>query len=517
MALDIALLQRLYGANGQYHGGNDTYYLNDASSIGAMFGTIWDNRGAQDAIIYNGTLNAHIDLRAATLANAEGGGGYISYVDKPSGVTSGFTIANGVTIENATGGGGNDTIIGNSAANKLTGGPGNYSIDGITGIDTAVFSGLRSAYTITHIGNSIRVSGPDGSDTLTHVERLAFDDTTVPAGPAPKPHFNADANSDLLLLNNTNHGVAVWQMNGTQVVAKPQVGTINAAAGWHLPRQGDFNGDGKTDLLFLNDTTHGVAVWQMNGTQVASWPSGRHHQPAGGWDYQDTGDFNGDGKSDLLFLNDTTPRRRGLADERHAGRARPQVGTINAAGGWPSQDTGDFNGDGKTDLLFLNDTTHGVAVWQMNGRRSQPSALIGTINAAGGWHYDELGDFNGDGKTDMLLLNDTTHGVAVWQMNGTQVETSPQVGTINAAAGWHFQDVGDFNGDGKSDLLLFNDTNHGVAVWQMNGTQVELNPQVGTINAAGGWHYMACAISTATARPICCWKTALPTASRCGR
>jgi hypothetical protein len=85
-----------------------------------------------------------------------------------------------------------------------------------------------------------------------------------------------------------------------------------------------------------------------------------------------------------------------------------------------------------------------------------------------GWHFADTGDFNGDGKTDLLMLNDTTNGVAIWQMNGTQVTANPQVGTI--AAGWHFADIGDFNRDGKSDLLMLNDTTLGVAIWQMNGS-----------------------------------------------
>ena len=216
----------------------------------------------------------------------------------------------------------------------------------------------------------------------------------------------------MLLLNDTTHGVAVWEMDGTHVIANPQVGTINAAAGWRFADTGDFNGDGKTDLLTLNDITHGVAIWQMDGTQVA---------------------------------------------------ANPQ-GTINAAGGWHFAKTGDFNGDGKTDLLMLNDVTHGVAIWQMNGTQVAANPQVGTINAAAGWRFQDTGDFNGDGKTDLLMLNDTTHGVAVWQMNGTQVTANPQVGVINAAGGWHYDSLRDFNGDGKTDLLLENGTTHGVAV-----------------------------------------------------
>ena len=183
--------------------------------------------------------------------------------------------------------------------------------------------------------------------------------------------------------------------------------------------------------------------------------------------------------------------------------ANPQIGTINAAAGWHYQDKGDFNGDGKTDLLMLNDTTHGVGIWQMNGTQVELNPQVGTINAAAGWHYQSTGDFNGDGKTDLLLLNDTTHGVAIWQMNGTQIAASPQVGTINAAAGWHFADTGDFNGDGKTDLLMLNDVTHGVAIWQMDGTKVPPTRRSAPSTPRQAGTSPGPEISTATARPIC--------------
>ena len=128
---------------------------------------------------------------------------------------------------------------------------------------------------------------------------------------------------------------------------------------------------------------------------------------------------------------------------------------------------------------MLNDTTHGVAIGRWTARRMTANPQIGTINAAAGWHFQDVGDFNGDGKTDLLMLNDTTHGVAIWQMNGTQVTPTRRSGSSTQAAGWHDDGLRDFNGDGKTDLLLENDTTHGVAVWLMDGTQVTANPQVG--------------------------------------
>ena len=70
---------------------------------------------------------------AATLDYSPTGGGVVSFVD---GVWGGYTIANGVVIENATGGSGDDVLLGNSAANVLTGNAGNDTLMGRGGNDT---------------------------------------------------------------------------------------------------------------------------------------------------------------------------------------------------------------------------------------------------------------------------------------------------------------------------------------------------------------------------------------------
>ena len=131
MAFDVAAIQDKYGVNEEWATGNDTYVLKDVNAPGTFYSCIWD-AGGTDAIVYSGARNANIDLRAASLLYEFGGGGWISYA---FGVLGGFTIANGVTIENATGGSGNDTLIGNDAANVLQGAGGTDSMTGGKGND----------------------------------------------------------------------------------------------------------------------------------------------------------------------------------------------------------------------------------------------------------------------------------------------------------------------------------------------------------------------------------------------
>ncbi|WBL76492.1 FG-GAP-like repeat-containing protein [Bradyrhizobium xenonodulans] len=530
MANDILALQTMYGADYTTQSGNTVYtwspttgqeFVNGVSqlapgggaggSANRIYETVWDGGGVDTYDLSNYTTSLSINLNpGASSLFSSAQLAYLGNDHSASGNVYNAYLYNGDVrsyIDNAIGGSGNDTILGNAIANVLNGGSGNDTLTGGggsdtiiggTGTDTAVFSGNEANYIIVY--NSAaqtftiadqRSGTPDGTDTITGVEYFQFADGTVTNATLAaafaarhtatrEPDFNGDGKTDLLFLNDTTHGVTVWDMNGTQVLDNTQVGT--SSTGSHYAAKGDLNGDGKSDLLFLNDTTHELSAMLMNGSQSTAPVVIGAVNAAGGWQFTDVGDFNGDGKTDLLFVNATT---NGIAEWQLNGTqiiTGPQVGV--APSGFHFASTGDFNGDGKTDLLLINDTTHDVQMWQMDGTQVSSATTIGTINAAGGWHFAATGDFNGDSKTDLFFVNDTTHGAAVWLMNGSQITAGPQIGTINAASGWQFTDVGDFNGDGKSDLFFVNSTTRGVAVWQLNGTQITDSPQIG-IAASG--------------------------------
>lgn len=120
-----------------FEGGNNVYTLSNANTNGTYWEAIWDT-GGTDQIVYNGARHATIDLRPATLAYEVGGGGFVS---APNGVRGGFTIANGVVIENARGGSGADLMRGNSANNVLRGENGADRIFADTGNDRLIGGG----------------------------------------------------------------------------------------------------------------------------------------------------------------------------------------------------------------------------------------------------------------------------------------------------------------------------------------------------------------------------------------
>ncbi len=131
MALDIAALQALYGANEGHRTGDDVY------GATGEFRTLWDAGGA-DRIDFSTLLaDTVIDLRAASFETGPGGLGRPSLTDTSVEArdVGGYMIAYGTVIENAAAGSGDDLLTGNAAANALSGGPGDDTLSGGAGRD----------------------------------------------------------------------------------------------------------------------------------------------------------------------------------------------------------------------------------------------------------------------------------------------------------------------------------------------------------------------------------------------
>ena len=163
MAFDIAALQALYGANTTYNTGDNIYTLDITNGVGTDWSCIWDAGGNDTISNLNSSTSCTIDLRAAPLTGVNAGG----YISSAIGIYGGFTIANGVSIENALGGSGNDTLIGNGFANFIMGGAGNDTLIGGGGNDT-LLGGDGNDRILGSYGDtgSYFIDGGDGNDYI---------------------------------------------------------------------------------------------------------------------------------------------------------------------------------------------------------------------------------------------------------------------------------------------------------------------------------------------------------------
>jgi hypothetical protein len=144
----------------------------------------------------------------------------------------------------------------------------------------------------------------------------------------------------------------------------------------------------------------------------------------------------------------------------------------------------DFNNDSRSDILWRESGSGLNAIWQMDGTTVSSGAFIPSVSA--GWNIGGVGDFNADGKSDILWRNTSTGENAIWLMNGfTRASSNYIPGVPAALPGWTIAGVGDFNADGKSDILWRNTSTGENAIWLMNGfTRASSNYIPGV---PGGW------------------------------
>jgi RHS repeat-associated protein len=297
--------------------------------------------------------------------------------------------------------------------------------------------------------------------------------------------FNGDGKTDILATGSGSSGALFFSNGDNSWNVISNISNVTPH-----PVRGDFNADGKMDVLYASSPTIHVYFGTGEGTltetnfpnAAVSWMS-RYHWEGAGDIYVPTiiitGDFNGDGKTDILLKYNeltTTPMYFSNGD-----------GTFNVTNNTvrDSQNndiskllnlygtaayTGDFNGDGKTDLLLINSTFTTNPILFSNGDGTFTISNNAFSSELNGLNSRVLtGDFDGDGKTDIYVnqVNDYFN-YPTKDCGDGKMFFSRGDGTWHLESRWtgsNYHEVclprtqvipGDFNGDGKTDLLLRN-------------------------------------------------------------
>jgi hypothetical protein len=134
---------------------------------------------------------------------------------------------------------------------------------------------------------------------------------------------------------------------------------------------------------------------------------------------------------------------------------------------------GDFNGDGTSDLLWINPTLNQVGYWTMSAvlPGQSPSVTVTrtgarTINVTPGYFVGAVGDFNNDGYAD-LVFTSANRDLWLWTNNHQGGFTSTEIGTYPSQ--WQLVGAGDIDGDGYDDLLWLDPSDCQFAYWTMQG------------------------------------------------
>jgi plastocyanin len=280
----------------------------------------------------------------------------------------------------------------------------------------------------------LNLSAPVGA-TLGDAQGVA----TIRDGRSPKGDFNSDTRVDILWRHQGSGQNVAWFMDGlTLLTGRFTDPPAFADVSWNIVGASDFNDNGLTDLLWRNQVSGENVLWFMNGVTLVN---GAFTNPAA------------------------------LADVR-----------------WKAVGTGDFNLDSRPDILWRHDVAGENVAWFMNG----PTLVSGTFLTPSSladvrWKMAGTGDFDLDGKVDILWRHSTAGELVVWFMNGTVLDRGTFLSPPSLAdTGWQIGGTGDYNADGNVDIVW----RHGVSgqnvFWFMDGTTLIDGALINTL-ADTGW------------------------------
>ena len=219
----------------------------------------------------------------------------------------------------------------------------------------------------------------------------------------------------------------------------------------HLRTLGDFNGDGRADVLLR----HADGRWRyypMDGATVLAGNGAANLTRDLAWRIAGIGDFDGDGKDDVLLRKTDGRWFFYPMDGRSvlAGRGTVRM-TRDLA--WQVAGIGDLDGDGRDDVLMRHEDGR-WHYYRMNGRRPLAGSGSGRLTRDLNWQMAGVGDFDGDGKDDVLLRRSDDGRWYFYPMNGRASIAGRGTAPLTRDLAWAVAGVGDFDADERHDVLL---------------------------------------------------------------
>jgi hypothetical protein len=261
-------------------------------------------------------------------------------------------------------------------------------------------------------------------------------------------------------------------MNGSSPVSVAQLGMLSRE--WVFLGSGDFDGDGRADLLLEDRRRREYQIWFMNGARPRSQVDIGY--PGSRWSLDAIGDFDGDGYADLLWRSG----KKNLIWFMRGANLDGEFDGPRARGVSPATCTPDLNGDGRSDLV--RNISRQTVVWLMNGSVAGASGEAGPRSKA---RVLGCGDADGDGFSDLLWFQEGPGLGTLWAMDG-DTGVSLMLDLPELDNGWSMEASGDFDGDGLANEILIRDQRSGaIEVWELRWNSTFSSFSVASTQGAG--------------------------------
>lgn len=309
----------------------------------------------------------------------------------------------------------------------------------------------------------------------------------------PRSDFNGDGRDDILWRNTNNGNTSNWLGSESGGFFVNDAAAMDPGAPGDLIATGDFNGDGRTDTLWRNNSMeYFLSFTALNGAFQFQWTTGFVAEVGPTWQVIGAGDFDGDGLDDILWASSDGRVSNWLSNGDGTFTINDANAMTWALAEWPVQAIGNFDGIGSDDILVRHangalDVLFGTEDGGFATDYGEP-----ITQASLDWQIVGVGDFDGDGLDDILWRN-TNGMVSNWLSRGDAAFAEFVINDANAlravSLDWIIVDIGDYNGDGRDDIAWRNITNGAFSNWLANESGGwEINDANAYANAPVDWY-----------------------------
>jgi kumamolisin len=271
--------------------------------------------------------------------------------------------------------------------------------------------------------------------------------------------FNGDGKQDILWRNTQTGDVDIWFMNGATVVSQAHVATVGLD--WKIVGTADFNADGQSDILWQNTIDGSFVIWIMHGSSHSDYEF-----PSQGsqWSITGAADLDHSGFADILWRNTVSGELVAWKSAPGLNFSRFYIGTAGLD--WSLMGAADLQGNGQSALIWRNQNSGEVVAWQLSGGAINAESVLGV--AALDWTIAGFGDFNGDGHQDILWQSTSDGSVAAWYMNGFAVSAA-WINQGSISGDWQIRATPDVVGNRLNSILWSNINTGEQVVWIPGG------------------------------------------------
>lgn len=319
-------------------------------------------------------------------------------------------------------------------------------------------------------GSDMTVLLGDGNATFQIADQHGLPSSPRAIVAAP---LDGDATQDLVVVT-ASFGYHVLAGHGDGTFSAPEDHALGV--GVDSVASADFNGDGHLDVVLANEGSErpSVLLGGAGGALGAAVNLPACGQGEAEMTTVTTGDFNADGHPDVvaLFKGYGAGKAYVFLGNGDGTFQAPLLTSAPSSSG-NSMAVGDLDGDGKLDLVVVGSSSSKASVLLGNGNGTFKTAVRYTVSSTP--YGVALGDMNGDGKLDVVVASYGGNAVDVLLGNGNGTLLPKATYSAPGQSKAHSVALGDFNGDGKLDVAAAN--------YGSGNTSVFLNIGAGKLGA----------------------------------